>query len=314
MRTSVICSFLALALVSTAGAQALGPADREALLDRLEKMREDAKARNEARFKNAIGAYTSAAGSDDATIDLYLKCVQKVDFEDQQKKESEFREWKRKESDKLSEPARGVALRLQLRWLVLTLRAATIKKAEREQMIPSVQEIIDVIGRDAVRLKDQHNTLNQAVTSSVFARAYEIGGVDVEDWPLAPGNISEIYEKILLPPLRRPDRLESLRSAWIRRIQQEIAIEQASGQEEDPPNRRNGGGEHRQRGYQNFMENTVPELQWQMEMDLFRNGDQQGAAMRMITHLEKYITHKSARKWSDELRNILNPAQPPPAP
>jgi hypothetical protein len=314
MRISVICAIVALALISSAGAQALGPADREALLDKLEKMREDSKAKTEARFKTAIAAYMSAVGSDDATIDLYLKCVQKVDFEDQQKKESGFRDWKRKESDKLSDPARGVALRLQLRWLVLTLRSATIKKAEREQIIPIVQEIIDVIARDADRLKNQQQILNQAATSSVFARAYEIGGVDIEDWPLAPGNIAEIYEKILLPPLRRPDRLESLRSAWIRRIQQEISIEQASGEQEDPPNRRNGGGEPHRRGYQHFMENTVPELQWQMEMDLFRNGDEQAAAMRMISHLEKYITHKSARKWSEELRNILSPNHTPPAP
>jgi predicted N-formylglutamate amidohydrolase len=51
-----------------------------------------------------------------------------------------------------------------------------------------------------------------------------------------------------------------------------------------------------------------------MEMDLFRHGDEQGAAMRMIEHLEKNITHKSSRKWTDELRNILSNGQTPPAP
>lgn len=310
MRTLVMCLIPAIALISPARAQALSPADREALLEKLEKMREDAGAKVDARFRAAIAAYTSAVGSDEAAMDLHLNCIQKVDFQDQQKKESEFREWKRKEADKLSAPGRGLALRLQLRWLILTLRAAS-PKADRDQLLPGVQEIVDTIAKDADRLKNQRQVLHQAVTSSAFARAYEITGVDVDNWPMSPANISEIYEKILLPPLRKPDRLEALRSAWVRRIQAEIAIEQASAGDDDSGGRKNGGGGGRSRAddYQKFMAETVPELQWQMEMDLFRNGDQQGAAMRMLSHLEKYMGHKSARKWGDELKNILSPQQ-----
>ena len=310
MRTFALCMIPLLAL-SQARAQTLSPADREALLERLEKMREDATSKVDARFKAAIAAYTNAAGSDEAAMDLHLNCIRKVDFEDQQKKESDFREWKRKEADKLSAPGRGIALRLQLRWLILTLRAAS-SKTERDQLLPSVQEIADVIARDADRLRQHRQILHQAVTSSAFARAYEITGVEVENWPLSPSNIAEIYDKILLPPLRRPDRLEALRSAWVRRIQGEIAIEQASVGDDDSGGRRNGGTS-RADDYQRFMAETLPELQWQMEIDLFKNGDEQGAAMRMLGHLEKYISHKSARKWTAELKNILNPPQAAPA-
>jgi hypothetical protein len=311
MRTFVMSLIPALAL-SQAQAQTLSPADREALLERLEKMRENATSKVDARFRAAIAAYTSASGSDEAAVEMHLNCIQKVDFEGQQKKDSDFRDWKRKEADKLSAPGRGLALRLQLRWLILTLRAAS-SNTERDQLLPSVQEIVDVIARDADKLRHQRQILNQAVTSSSFARAYEITAVEVDNWPLSLSKIAEIYDKILLPPLRRPDRLEALRSAWVRRIQGEIAMEQASANDDDSGGRKSGGDAARANDYQRFMDETLPELQWQMEIDLFKNGDEQGAAMRMLSHLEKYISHKSARKWSDELKNILNPAQTVPA-
>lgn len=313
MKPCLMCLIPALALLSPARAQTLSPADREALLEKLEKMREDANSKVDARFRAAIAAYMNALGSDEAAMDLHLNCIQKVDFQDQQKKESEFREWKRREADKLNAPGRGLALRLQLRWLILTLRAAS-PKADRDQLLPSVQEIADIIVRDVERLRSQRDILQQPVASSAFARAYEITGVDVENWPMSPANIAEIYEKILLPPLRSPGQIEALRAAWVRRIQGEIAIEQSSVGDDGGGRKNGGGGRSRTGNSQKFMAETLPELQWQMETDLFRNGDQQGAAMRMLGHLEKYMGHKSARKWSDELKNILSPQQAAPSP
>lgn len=313
MKPCLMCLILAFTLLSPARAQTLSPADREALLEKLEKMCEAANSKVDARFRAAIAAYTNALGSADATMDLHLNCIQKVDFQDQQKKESEFREWKRREADKLNAPERGLALRLQLRWLVLTLRAAS-PKTDRDQLLPSVQEIADIIARDAERLRSQREILQQSVTSSAFARAYEITGVNVENWPMSLSNIAEIYEKILLPPLRSPGQLEALRAAWVRRIQAEIAIAQPSVGNEGGSGRKNGGSQSRSNDYQRFMTETVSELQWQMEMDLFRHGDQQGAAMRMLSHLEKYVGHKSAGKWRDELKNILSPQPAAPSP
>jgi len=44
-----------------------------------------------------------------------------------------------------------------------------------------------------------------------------------------------------------------------------------------------------------------------MEVDLFRNGDQSGAAARMMNHLEKYIAHPSAREWAKQFEVLLKP-------
>ncbi len=312
MKTLAMCMISALAL-SPVRAEILSPADRETLLANLEKMREEANAKVEARFKAAIAAYNSAASNSEAASELYLKCIGKLDFEDQGRKPAEFREWKKNEADKLDSPGHGLALRLQINWLILTLRAAS-PKADREQLLPSVREIVDAIVREAGTLKHHRQILDQAATSSIFAKAYELKGVNVENWPAAPGAIGQIYEQILLPPLRRADRLDALRAAWTRRIQQEMILWEAWSGDGNSGKPKNGNSGARQKSpYETFVTESVPELQWEMEMDLFKNGDEQAAALRMLTHLEKHVAHKSARQWSDELKNILSPDPAPPA-
>jgi len=293
---------VSLLMVSPASADMLAPADREALLQKLESMREDANAKVDARLKAAAAAFSAGASSNDAALELYLKCVEKLNFEDQGKKNADFREWKKKEADKLNSPGFGLALRLQLNWLMLTLRAAS-PKTDRQQLLAPAQEIVDAVVRQAKALKDHRQILDQGVTSSIFARTYEIKDVNAEKWPMAPGSIEQIYETLLLPPLRKPDQLNALRSMWSRRIQQELSVREAwSGDEGKPKN-----GESQQKSpYETFVVERLPDLQWQMELDLFENGDQQSAAMRMLQHLERHVAHKSARRWTADLERILS--------
>ncbi len=58
--------------------------------------------------------------------------------------------------------------------------------------------------------------------------------------------------------------------------------------------------------FEQFVAETVPELHWTMEMDLFRHGDERNAAVRMLAHLEKNLGHKSARKWATEFTALLS--------
>jgi hypothetical protein len=305
----LVCSALT---VSTVHADPLSAADREALLENPEKIRENADSRVDARFRLAIAAYREAMGSEEAAMEFYLKCIEKVNFEDQQKKNADFRDWKRKEDDHLKDMGFRLALRYQLRWLILTLRASS-EKANRSELAVEAQEIVDSVFRDADKLEDQGQALNQPVTATVFARAYEIGNLEKNEWPLSPVDLGDIYEKIIFPPLRMPTRVESLRAAWIKRIQQEgIKIEIAGD------NNNNGGGGGRRNGqpgpgpkstveHDRFVMERIPEFQWQMEMDLFKSGDEAGAAMRMLAHIEKHLAHKSAREWGQQLKNLLTP-------
>jgi hypothetical protein len=318
MKTMLILMAAAMGLVS-AHAEVLTPAEREALLQKLEEMKANAESKVDARYRAAIAAYQNAVASDEAAMELYLNCVEKVNFKDQQKKNSDFREWKRKEEDKLSDPGIGMALRIQLRWLILTLRAAS-EKSDRDQLVSGAREVVDGIVNEIEKLKNQRQILNQSAVGSLFARAYEIGEVKAENWVFSPGQIGEVYDKILLPPLRAARQPELLRTAWLRRISQETRM-----QEFLPANHDNGNGNGKRRigmaedmrgsELDQYIAETVPELQWTMEMDLFRNGDERNAAVRMLAHLEKNLGHKSARKWATELTGLLsgNGAQAAPA-
>jgi hypothetical protein len=241
-----------------------------------------------------------------------LKCIEKVNFSDQQRKSADFRDWKRKEADRLSNPSLRLALRYQLRWLILALRASS-QDPDTAALATEAQETVDSIFRDADRLTSQGGLLSQPVTSTVFASAYEIGGLANDKWVASPVQLDQIYNKIIFPRHRSPDRVDSLRAAWMRRIQQEgIKINTLSAN----AGKRNALASGPQSPEEEkFIAETLPELQWQMELDLFRSGDETGAAMRMLQHIEKYISHRSARDWSEQFSTLLRPTAPatPPA-
>ena len=295
--------------VFPANADPLSAADREALLESLEKLRETADAKVDARFRLAIAAYRAGLESDDAAVDLYLKCIEKVNFEDQLKKSSEFRDWKRHEADRLADTSFRLALRYQLRWLVLTLQASSADP-DTDQLANHAQDTVDSIFRDAEKLESQGGLLSQTVTSTVFARAYEIGGLDHPDWPLSPIQLDQVYEKVIFPRYRSPGQVETLRAAWIRRIQQEgIKIETLSGNRAGRKNALTTAPPSPE--VEKFNAETVPELQWDMEIDLFRSGDETASAMRMLKHLEKHLSHRSARDWGEEFQELLRPKSNP---
>jgi hypothetical protein len=303
---TLVCAALT---VSPARSEPLSAADREALIESLEELHESANARVDARFLMAINAYREAMASNEAAMDFYLKCTEKVNFENQQKKSSEFRDWKRKEADHLSDASFRLALRYQLHWLVLTLRASS-EKADRKALAVDAQEIVDAVFADARKLSDQAQTLRQPVTGTVFAAAYEIGGLDKAEWTMSPVALGDIYGKVIFPPLRTPTKLEALHAAWIKRIQQEeIEVQAWSGTGKGRKNGQSPDPQSADAG--KFATETLPQLQWQMEMDLFRTGDESGAAKRMLAHIQNHITHKSARDWSEELKSLLKPALTP---
>lgn len=305
----ILSAALLLALSSpTAFAQKLSNSDREALLEKLEKIREEANSKVDARFRAAITAYRAAMVSGDATMDLYLKCEEKVNFEEMQKSGSDFREWKKANADKLSDKSFREALRQQLRWLVLTLEAAS-EDPDTEKLAAEASKVLESIVSEAKDFTKFRAVLQQPATGSVFARAYDINGVKVEKWPLSPLPVTTLYEQVILPPLRRPDRLAALADAWDKRMIQESTLLDAWDSDSD------GKGKSGERGpaYEKFVSDTLPTLRWNRELDLFRNGDERAAALRMLTHIQENLSHEDAPKWADEFSALLHTTPVEPA-
>jgi hypothetical protein len=297
-------AFLAASMQPITAQEVLSPSDREVLLERLEKIREEADSKVDARFRSAISAFQSAMGSPNSSCDLYLKCEEMVNFDAMKKKNVDFREWKRKNADKHLDAGFRLALQLQLRWLVLTLQAAS-EKPDRDRLAIEAGKLVETIAAQAEKLSAHRDVIQQEVTASVFARAYQINNVQAENWPLAPAQFPEVYEKVLLPPLRRMDRIESLRATWTKRIiHQSTLIDAWSGK----PGEKQKSGVHSP-AYDKFVSETVPNLQWEAEVDLFNLGDERGAAVRMLAHIEKYLSHAAAPKWAESFMEMLQAAE-----
>ena len=292
-------------------ADSLGSDDRELLLEKLASLKSAAEERKGGRIGVALAAFRPAIGSADAAIELYLNCVEKLDFDDQHRKSQDFREWKRRQKDHLDDPSLRLALQLQLQWLVHSLEVAA-KPGEIEKMAGKASNALDDIFNNAEKLAGQQNILRQSVTASVFARAYSLSDLDTGEWPTEPLALNQIYHKVILPPLRKPDKTDLLRAAWLKRIQQEAMMrEHWSGWN---PDGKIGTREAlRPPAFEKFLADERPELIFRMEEDLFKAGDQRGAALRMLEHLEHYVGHPSAPDWTDRFIGLIA-AEPEPAP
>jgi len=297
----IIISLAVLPCISMA--DVLSAADREALLENLEKLQDSVNEKVKTRFGSASSDFKAAMASDDAALNLYLACVEKVDFTARDRKPADFRDWKRRESDRLGDAGFKRALRHQLRWLALTLQAGAT--ADREPLASEAQQIVDAIFSQAAELDGQQQVLREAVTATVFARAYDLNTIKIENWPLSPLELGPIYDSILLPPHRKPEKIASLKATWQKRITQETQARTYFS----------GGGRQERNAAPTpeslrFVNETLPSLQWQMEVDLFRSGDERASAMRMLAHIDKNIAHPRAREWGQQFKELLNPTRP----
>ncbi len=282
--------------------EVLTEADREALLGQLEAISNDAKSRVDARFRVAMSAYQSAMSSDSAALKLHLACKEKVEFEDMKKDSKVFRDWKRENSDSYNDPYFKLALRYQLRWLVLTLIAAS-EDPDRARLASEASSILEQIFVDAGKLTPHQTLLSENVTNSAFAKAYDISNVRVENWPLSPTEIDSVFNQVILPPLRQPGRTSAIRQAWSKRILYEgIKADKWTNRGKDEEKLKDN---ERSPAFEKFTENRIPQLQWETEVDVFKAGDQRGAAVRMLAHIEAHLAHHAAPKWAESFTKLL---------
>jgi len=296
-------------------ADTLSQADREALIERLDALRDSAKEKAGSRMDSAASAFRAGMASDEAAIDLYLKCVEKVEFSDQKKSAQDFREWKRHQSERLDADGLGRCLRHQLRWLVLTMDAAEAN-GKTEELAPRALDALDSIFSAPQQFEGNVQPLRDPVTNSVFARAYNLGGIKVDKWPLSPLEVGQIFNQVVLPPLREKGKVESMREQWTKRIKYEGLAAQYFPDAGRGGNGRGGEGRGGEKPkptheaspeYEKFMTETQPDLMWQMEEDLYKSGDQKNAAVAMLKHIEQHITHPKAREWADRFRALIEP-------
>lgn len=289
----------------SARADPLSASDREALIEKLEEIRGTVTDRVDARFREAIAAYRAAMLDEEEALAFYLKCAEKVNFLDVGRRASDFRDWKKREEERTKDSAMRRALMHQLRWLVLTLRASS-ENADMVAVSREGMDAVDALFRDKPTLATQRQLLGQSVLSTVFARVYGIDGIQVETWPTSPLDVSAFFQDVVFPRYRTTGDVTNLRAAWLHRIRLESELRDPSpGAKSKGNGRQAGTAPESTPGQELFTTERLPQLQWEMEVDLFNAGDQRDAARRMVDHLTRHIAHKKAKDWSDQLLTLL---------
>ncbi|MGJ8677815.1 MAG: hypothetical protein ACSHX0_09880 [Akkermansiaceae bacterium] len=282
--------------------------DRIALLEKLEKLQEASNLRISGLYKRAIQDYRSAVQSDTKTMDLYLRCVERVRFEEKYRSAAEFREWKRNKDDELGSKSFRMALRHQLLWLLLSIEAASNDGDVSEMGVKAVNHLNQIFDNARV-LMENHSILEENALNSVFAQAYELN-IEIENWPQSGLDIDSIYEQLVFPPLATKSKINEFRAAWQNKINHTgFKIEKWSGlktvRERGDARSTEIDRDANKAAMDEFLSETRPALQWEMEVACYELGDEKKSALNMIRHLEQYMTHQDAPQWLSEFHELI---------
>lgn len=293
---------ISLALIISVSAQELTEVDRDLLLDKLKEIQQSANNAAKGRFASAVTAFRAAAESDVAASELYLKCVEKVDFQDEAKKAKDFREWRKRHKDRRDSPGFRRALRYQLKWLLATIEVSQDPDV-RKRMPDTAISAIETILADADTLKGNTGILQQSVLASYFARAYDLSSLQVENWVTSPFDITGLYEGVILPPWQNSDSVTMLEKGWNKRIEHTGLAIKAFSKE---------GEKDRLPEFEKWHKNGRLDLIWSKESDLFTYGNQRTAALRMLDHVKENLSHPKAPSWVADFTSMVKKTEEAP--
>ncbi len=283
-----------LLLATAALAQDTPPVDTSAMLTSLQQLKEKHEASTKAQQDKLIEEFAAAGANNSTAIAFYEDAIRATQFEGQNRENAQFRDWKKREGDKLKNPDLQNAARLSLNYLALTLRRAAGDKIEA--LIPPLMAYADQVDAGGDGLADQ-DLMKRPVNDNIFVRWYGIGNMlaGVKDWELTPGKTDGIYSKTILPQFRKT-KDPRLLQYWDNKIQREAA--QASRTTlaftADA-----------------FDQTRKPALLWSRSQDMLLLGQRNRAIGEMFALIKNNPTHPDSGAWISKLESILQgaPAQ-----
>ena len=273
--------------------QPLTATEKAQMLDTIKKIKTGVIKGRSGVNSSALSAYRAAATSGTSAYDFYLKCYKEINFTRKGAKESEYRDWRTKNKDYLSSREHSSARRLQLQFLILTIRAANLEEDERESLIPELITLMDNCISAYPYLGKSQRILSASATGSTFAEVYDLSStlVGLKNWPRAPMDVSGIYESTIMPSYRTPDRVKELMQAWDKRISQEIKLVAAANSTEAEAG---------------FTNKTLPKLKWLKYMDMLRAGKNREALTLMVALVRSNPDHEDIDSWLEEVEGYLS--------
>ncbi len=291
---------IALPLAQPLSAQDAPPIDAARLLQQLDQFQEELAQKKSGSLRKAVSDLRSAIQTEDAAIEYWLDAVMATQFVGLTKENTQFREWRDKNQDKLRDGGFRFAVRMQLRWLAISL--ARHLTEDQKVLMPEVASFANDIASNqkALTQKFASEIINmdsgKIPVAQVLGVGYLVGGTG---WETVPGKYQQIYENLVLP-FWRENRSDAAIGYWDMRL----TMLEASMAETNL-------------NMTAAVTTQVlkPDLQWSRAKEFVLIGQPNRGAQEMWAILMANPGHKDAEKWTGELiaqLRQMSPAGPAP--
>ena len=290
----------------------------DSIVKQLAEIEKEIAEKRGGNLSTIIQKLRSGAASDAAALALYEDCEtlnaerRALTREDKKAREDQIkRQADRNKDNKVTvvkeEGDFSTAVRLQLRYLVLTLQAHEAK--EMETLLPELAGYIQDVAANADKLKGRAGAYlgtplrtgggggrRGGAEGNPFVSAFQLDHyLDNPNWSLEPLQFGDIFEKAIFP-IYREKKKSDLAAQWDARMNAEAAYRKGAISDAE---------------YAIWQQTNLLDIKWRKLKDLYANGDKPVEAMaQMLTMIRENPAHPDSPKWLDEFRGIVAAAVP----
>jgi hypothetical protein len=277
------------ALLQAQQAPAAAPIDAEAVISTLKELR----AKQAQTIKNAKSQVLASLNATMAAdpVKAFEQAVVTVEFQNQGGADgSRLADWRKKNGDVLRNRDFASAVRMHLLYLSLTWQRSM--GATPKEQLPALIEYTAQVENNRDTFAPFENLLKRSLNESVFTAYYQIGPYisGLPEWEMQPFNAEGIYQKSILPELRRQKDPRVL-DYWDKRIRGETVRAEKS---------------QNSLTINKFNRIRRPTLLWGRAEEQLRMGDKAHAVNEMLTIVKTYSDHPDFDKWAKRLEAIVD--------
>ena len=300
------------------------------LKEQVELLEKDLAKKRGGMHASQLSILKEAMSSNEKAFNFWLDSKKEQDFEMKGKTAVEFAEWKREQIKKTgTNDAACAGMRLQLHFLMLLVLdshaetpaqitevsngavayveslAAFCEKEENlaKGVIGSILEnagfdpnaavTADNLQETLAKVREAASALGGDVLNSIFAKHLSLdGSVKPKNGGASnPGNIDEIYDRLIIEPLRKKKDAAAIATAWAKRIDQTARVAKATKVKEIE---------------ERYQEVKVPAMKFAMYRDQWIAGQQKQAAGAMMALISANPTHQDSNDWMEELKGLTS--------
>ncbi len=304
MKPVLALLLLTLPLLTARAQQDLPDIDTAQMLRFIEQFEQKQKEAVRSAKAAALNTLQPGISSGAPASGLYEDAVKATQFSGRDGAAKDFADWKKRNAELLRSREMQDALQLHLRYLVLSLqRADTGKDADfSEPSWAYAQDLAATLNRwdkSSNVTREARDILNKPVNQSIFTQWLTLGPwLPQGDWEASSGNLDGILDKNIRPAWRKA-RNPQLLATWDFQIKFHA-------------DRITTDGSNHQAAQ--FNTTRRPQLLLTRANDLATLGMPNRAATEVFKLIQENPTHPDFDQWVGKLRELLNKAQPAPAP